>query len=802
MVVRLADVMPQEKIFADFSGGMNALAAVDKLAPNECLLAENVRLDETGNVLSAGATTKQNTSPYIDAGNNRNVHSLYWNPSLGAVAGVGKDVFAGVTLGGMVNTLTGSNTNQQKMTFGSAYNRVYFDVGKVGYWSNIGQLLTVDWPPPVAVGATVTGPTLVGTGTQTGTTSAWINPNNITSTLTQTTASITDTGPGVYGNQLRATMTTNSFAVSTSAVTGIGFNIVAGVDHQGPSNNGTLQITLLKGGTPVGSPRTILLNFIAGGIFSTYTAGGSADLWGSVWAQADINAGNFGASIQYSAGLGVTNTCSVCQGQLTIYQGAGFTAGTGTSGQLTGTYSWKETFVDAQGEESDASNPSNSATLASQAGTLTGLQIGDARTTARNIYRKGGTLTSYYLVGTIQDNSTTTYSDNQTDIAALAAGVILAGDVPGDYPNTRFNNALSGALGAPQGMGIWPTLHYDRVFWINPNKRNQIFWSKPLNGFAYPSVNFINVGDSKPIARIVSIFGELIIIKTDSIWRLTGTDESSFDLIQTPSAVGTDEAFTVVALPDKVLFANRYGPWVFNGYTSQPLTPKLDLWFRQLDRTGEQVFGVTGFHPPEVVSATVPLNFDAAGNSEKYYLSYAEAGQPLNNAILVFDMKHGNITKRTTGGLPLSLAIDQVNGYVYMGDSLGFVSLLDDWNGVNQGSSPANFDFQTGYMDLARGSNKALWALEFYINTEGQPLTPSVYYDNATSSETLAPITTTDLQRVVRTCEASAARKLQNFSVRLNGSLTNINESGTPQVQLIHIKVLYDIRTGRARTGQ
>jgi hypothetical protein len=103
--------LPQEKIFADFSGGMNALAAVGKLAPNECLLAENVRLDETGNVLSAGAVTHQNTSVYAAVGglSRTNLHSLYWNPSLGAVAGVSQDVFAGPTLGGMVNALTGSN---------------------------------------------------------------------------------------------------------------------------------------------------------------------------------------------------------------------------------------------------------------------------------------------------------------------------------------------------------------------------------------------------------------------------------------------------------------------------------------------------------------------------------------------------------------------------------------------------------------------------------------------------------------------------------------------------------------------
>lgn len=760
---------------------MNALAAVDKLDPRECLLAENVRLDETGNIQSSGAFTRQNATAY-----NGRVHSLYWNPSLGAISGVGTSVFQGPTLGGMASKLSGANAAQQKMSFASAPNRVYFDVGSVGYWSDLNNLLTVDWAPPLAVGATVTGPTAPGTATGSGIGPAWINPNGAVSG----TATLTVSNPGAQNSQyLIATMSTSSFAISAAAVVGIAVNFT--VTDSIPVLGQQISVSLLKNGVPVGGSR--LYNFTASSPANTpiaVTLGNSTDLWNTTWMQGDINSGTFGVQLSISVpGGGVTFTITGLT--ITIYQGAsGFVSGTGAAGTLTGTYQWKVTFVAANGEESDGSGDSALTTLASQQGTLTAIPVGDARTTARNIYRKGNTLTAHYLVGTIQDNVSTTFSDNQTDIAALSAGVILAGDVPGDYPNSR--------LGSTQVR--FPVLHYDRVFWINQNKPNQIIWSKPLNGFAYSSINFINVGDSKPCTRLVSIFGELIIIKTDSIWRLTGTDESSFDLTQTPSAVGTDEAFSVAALPDKVLFHNRWGFWVFNGYTSQPLTPKLDLWMKQDDRTGEELFGVNGFHPPEVVSATVPLNFEAVGNSEKYYFSYAEAGQSANNAVLVFDLRHGNITKRPVGAL--SLAIDPVNGYVYMGDAAGFVSLLDDWNGATAGGAAVNFDFQHGYQDLQRGSNKALWALEFFLDTDGQTLTPFVYYDNGNASEQLAPLSTTSLQRVVRTCEAVQSRKMQNFSVRLNGNINPVNKSGQPQIQIVHIKAIYDVRTGRARTGQ
>lgn len=757
-----------ERVFDNFSGGMNALAAVDKLDPKECLLAENVRLDETGNIQSSGAFTHQNTPAYSAAAgtNTNNMHSQYWNPSLGAVSGVGQDVFQGLTLGTQTSALAGKNPKLQKMSFASTPNRVYFDVGSVGYWSDLTNLLTVDWAPPSAGAA--------GGG-------------------------FTDAAGAFSGG----TSSNYGFALNTATIVqGIASTIVAtlvlhNASNFGQSGTATITAKMMVNGAAVGTSTSIVdvednPPHSTQTIVNTWTFGNQNSLWGyPALTAAQANASNFG--IIYTTLKTGIDSITLSSPFVTAYQsgGSGFVAGIGAAGTLTGTYTWKVTFVAANGEESDASNPSSAIILSAQQGTLTAIPTGDGRTASRNIYRKGGALTSYYLVGGVPDNASTTFSDNQTDIAALNAGIILAGDVPGDYPNSRLGNL----------QVRFPVLHYDRVFWVNQQQKNQLVWSKPLNGFAYATINNLTVGDSAPISRIVSIFGELIIFKTNSqIWRLTGTDESSFDLTQTPASVSTDESFSIAALPDKILFHNRWGFWVFNGYTSQPLTPKLDLWIKQEDRTNKSLFGVNGFHPPEAASASVPLNVEAVGNSEKYYFSYAEAGQAANNAVLVFDLKHGNITKRSVSAL--SLAIDPVNGYVYMGDSSGFVSLLDDWNGTNGGGASVNFDFQHGYQDLQRGSNKALWALEFYLNTNGQSLTPSVYYDNGLANETLAAISTSGLQRVVRTMESTQARKNQNFSFRLNGSLTSVNASGTPTVQIVHVKALYDVRAGRARTGQ
>src|SRR2546423_5241476 len=169
--------MPQEAVISDFSGGMNASAGMDKLAENECLLAENVRFDEQGNILITGANTLQNTSAMSGR-----VHSAFYAPAIGAIAGAGTNVYAGASFGALtLNTTT--NASGAKMSFGAAPSRIYMDLGAVGYWVAAGskQLITVDWEPPAAAGG-ITGPNLVATGSATGTVGyAWNSPTNIAS---------------------------------------------------------------------------------------------------------------------------------------------------------------------------------------------------------------------------------------------------------------------------------------------------------------------------------------------------------------------------------------------------------------------------------------------------------------------------------------------------------------------------------------------------------------------------------------------------------------------------------------------
>lgn len=92
-----------------------------------------------------------------------------------------------------------------------------------------------------------------------------------------------------------------------------------------------------------------------------------------------------------------------------------------------GAYRYRLTFVTADGE-TDGGQVSSPVSVANPAVNgqvrLTQIPLGGAEVTARRIYRTAAGGSSYLLVSTLADNSTTTYTDNVAD-SALGTGIPL-----------------------------------------------------------------------------------------------------------------------------------------------------------------------------------------------------------------------------------------------------------------------------------------------------------------------------------------------------------------------------------------
>jgi MSHA biogenesis protein MshQ len=183
-------------------------------------------------------------------------------------------------------------------------------LGAAGPWS-ANWSVTIAAPAPLSQTQTVAGSCVTAGGAG----PAWTNP-----------------GRAVSSNNAYATASVDGNSTEPLRCTSYGFSIplnavVAGVEvfverrsnrtQNGGSRDNTL--FLVKGGAPVGANRATTTIYTTADVVEAH--GGPADLWGTTWAPAEINAANFGA--QFSAtkpsGGGAAHTISVDHIFITVH---------------------------------------------------------------------------------------------------------------------------------------------------------------------------------------------------------------------------------------------------------------------------------------------------------------------------------------------------------------------------------------------------------------------------------------------------------------------------------------------------
>lgn len=126
------------------------------------------------------------------------------------------------------------------------------------------------------------------------------------------------------------------------------------------------------------------------------------------------------------------------------------TVGTATAGGAVtaGTHQYKVVFLYATGERSLASPASSVITVVTNTQTvpLTNIITGNSSVVAREIYRTAAGGSSYLLLATISDNTTTTYSDIITDASLSNAEPFSSGAVVDITLTTAFDPLVTGDI--------------------------------------------------------------------------------------------------------------------------------------------------------------------------------------------------------------------------------------------------------------------------------------------------------------------------------------------------------------------
>ena len=238
-------------------------------------------------------------------------------------------------------------------------------------------------------------------------------------------------------------------------------------------------------------------------------------------------------------------------------------AGTaGASGNPSGTYTLYCTYLIKfpNGREHETGpSPAGTVTVTSQQISWTNIDVcpytGTGLTIHRKLYRTSSALEETYYVTTIADNTTTTYTDNESDATLELNDVISTEDY--DAPPDNINDVA------------W---HLFRVFAISgPN----IHWSEPYLPFAFGLYNYAQACDRGEDLVCVVRWGEQLHYATKHTWkRLQGTDPAKWESKSTFAEHGVINANTVIPTRWGVIGLGYDGIYIYDGMTSKNFTEK------------------------------------------------------------------------------------------------------------------------------------------------------------------------------------------------------------------------------------
>lgn len=440
-------------------------------------------------------------------------------------------------------------------------------------------------------------------------------------------------------------------------------------------------------------------------------------------------------------------------------------APTGAIDSLTGTYTYYVSFDTAAGHESDLSPASAPFTAGGQAAALSSIPTStDPQVTKRHIYRSGGTQDQLYRIGTLNDNTTTTFNDSTSDENASADGVTHTADHQ-PPPAAR-------GLGGP---------YYDRLIaYSSAAHPNWIWWTPQLKLWYWPGSNLdegnhMPVGDDgEEIVNATQRPRAMLFYKSRSVWRLVGDpDDASGELECISPDVGQIGEAAGCTYGGIDYFQGAEGIYASNGDRVTLWTPKLAKLFR-----GEAL--------PAGSEPAYPLNQDLAVRAKacmaakngRLYFSYADTTATENNRTLVFDIATGACFSDDRGFAAL-----YYEGQT--GDLVGAIGgAVYTLEGASSGAA-IPLVYQSGFDD--QGSPEII---KRYTNitadhhTGGSALALSAVFSAGAASEAIGT-----LNSAARTFEpfplANDGYEARNISLRLTGD-------GTGEVNVYGLGIEYE----------
>jgi hypothetical protein len=318
------------------------------------------------------------------------------------------------------------------------------------------------------------------------------------------------------------------------------------------------------------------------------------------------------------------------QWQLDI--GAPLTTEDGAGNVDPGEHSWLVTFVTGAGETNAGTNSTpidvigGSPPIGSIVN-LTAVPLGPTGTTSRKIYRTvSGNTGAFKLVGTIGDNTTTTFMDNIAD-ASLGADAPAVGQI------TLISAERIGSSIAVYAGRVWISIRRTVTF-TAPNSTTNFNVADAGGSFIMTDSSFVgNINKLWSALDVLWIFGDSSINQISNVQVGTG-NITTFSNVNISNSIGTIFPHSVITYLRQILFATSFGVYAHLGTTPKRLSSDIDGTIALID-FDQPVISALAIHneilvyllfctyndPVQCVARPVMLTYF----DEKWYISFQGA---------------------------------------------------------------------------------------------------------------------------------------------------------------------------------
>jgi hypothetical protein len=230
------------------------------------------------------------------------------------------------------------------------------------------------------------------------------------------------------------------------------------------------------------------------------------------------------------------------------------------SGQLNGTYTYKMVSIDGDENRSAGSVTSNVLHYQDEQCDLNWTADEDTDVEGYELYRTTGTGANFYFVTYIDVRTTTTYTDNASDLDILTHRALIE---HGDAPATG---------------SYFCEPHKQRLWWgrtdANPRR---VYWSDPGLPDQVGANNYLDFTDQSSVGDVVTgmvgdFEGMLVVFLERSIWTVTGSGQIVQDVMdwtrtKSNAVTGAISHRSIVSIPAGAVFTDSSG--------NQVKTPKV-----------------------------------------------------------------------------------------------------------------------------------------------------------------------------------------------------------------------------------